>query len=227
MNRGQLTSHVEQIANAVNLASITDQLLNVLLSKLYTDYTWGFLIREASLAMASGVASVAIPTDYGMHFHCKWFDRDVTPNSSVNIIWADYSDFVQIEVPLQVADHPERYTVTPNVYRDSTGSRGTLLIHPTFDAPGTVVLYYYIQPADLSLDADVPTFPDHPFLADALVNEIHRYQRDPRWDPYFIERNIKRVRGNMKDQGGVSTPTVRLDPRYFRKHKRRNSRWLD
>jgi len=223
MNFGQITSAAEHTVNNTSLGTITDMYLNILLNKLYVDYEWNFLIRSTVVVFASGVASAALATDYSKHFHFKWVDGDGANRKEVNIVYKDFSEYVLISQTTQVAKHPQLYTIAPESVQGSSGTSAQILIWPTFDALATCSLFYYTLPGDISTDAGFPVFKDHAFLVDALINELYQYLRDTRYDRQFIERNISRVRNNMRDFGGVTVPTIKLNPAVFKPWRSRRA----
>lgn len=226
-SRGQITSEAEAIVNNTQLGTVTDSILNRILFKLYTNYEWGFLINSTTVSYSSGIASAALPTDYLGHLHVKWRDTSTTPNLEHNLAWVDYSKYLMIDTPRQIANIPKLYTISPQVRHGSAGAIGNLLIWPTFDTTSNpnVQLIYYALPTAIAEgsagDGVVPQFQNHSFLVDCTVNELWNYMRDPRHDPRYIQNNIGEVRSNMMDFGAVSIPEVGLDPRRFKPHKSR------
>jgi len=223
MNFGQITSAAEHTVNNTSLGTITDMYLNILLNKLYVDYEWNFLIRSTTVVFASATASAALATDYSKHFHFKWVDGTQSPPQETNIVYKDFSEYVLISNTKQTATHPAIYTIAPEAVQGSSGTTSQILIWPTFDELATCTLFYYSLPGEISTDAGFPVFKDHAFLVDALTNELFKYLRDPRYDWQFIERNISRVRNNMRDFGGVTVPTIKLNPAVFKPWRSRRA----
>ncbi len=226
-NRGQIASEAEAIVNNTNLGTITDSIINRLLYKLYTNWEWGFLVSSTTVTFSSAVASAVLPSDYLGHLHMKWRNTSQSPVYEHNLAWIDYSKYLMITTPNQVAAQPKVYTISPQVRHGSAGAVGNVLIWPTFETTSNpnCTLIYYALPSQISegtaADGVVPVFQNHAFLVDCTVNELRAYLRDPRYDPNFMERNIGEVRSNMMDFGAVSVPEIGLDPRRFRNHRGR------
>jgi len=225
--RGDIAAEAEGIVNNSNLGTVTDAAINRVLNKIYTTFEWGFLVKKATITFTSAVASAVLPTDYSAHLHAKWRDTSQTPAFEHNLAWMDYSDYLTLNAPNQVGTIPKRYTISPSVSHDSSGSVGNLLIWPTFQTasnPNIEITYYYLPTSftkGSTGDTAVPLFQNYDFLVEATVNELYRYLRDPRFDPFFVRRNIGEVRDNMRDFGAVSVQTVGRDPRMFKPHKGR------
>ena len=226
-NRGQIASEAEAIVNNTALGTVTDSIINRVLYKLYTNYEWGFLTSSTTVTFSSATASAGLPSDYLGHLHCKWRDTSASPIYEHNLAWIDYSKYLMINTPLQVAAQPKVYTISPQVRHGSAGAVGNLLIWPTFETTSNpnCTLIYFALPTQVvegtAGDGAVPLFQNHAFLVEATVNELWNYMRDPRHDPNFIGRNIGDVRSNMMDFGAVSVPEVGLDPRRFKSHRGR------
>lgn len=220
--RGQITSEAEDAVNNTSLGTVSDAYMNRILTKLYTEYEWGFLLGSAVISFSAGLSSAALPTDYIAHFDMKYRDSNGTETA---LRWIEFSDYQMITVPSTQGQQPTYYTISPAVYQTSSGAVGNIKIWPTFQTAGSTVMTYYQMPTlpvlGTSGDATIPRFHNGNYLVDCLVNELYGYMRDPRYIRRYVEQSIGEVRANMRDWGNITVPTVGLDPFKFRSHNAR------
>jgi len=191
------------------------------MDRLYTEYQWEFMLKSTTLSFGVGVASASIATDYKHQFHCKWVNTDVSPTEEKNVTWLPYAEFIQREDPNRQGTFPRNYTTyqVPSVSGGS-GAKGKILIHPVFATADSLTQTYYAGESSIGTSA-TPAFPNHSFLVDALINELWKYNGDPRHDPMFIERYHRRMGRGDKEAGVSGSDRVRLDPTVFGYKKRR------
>lgn len=220
--RDYIVSRAMENVNNTSLTTVAQNRLDIILHKLYTEYQWDFLRKSAELSFAVGATGPTggLPSDYHRQTLAKWKDTTVSPAKETPLSWIPPDEYLQIADPGRKASRPLGYTIDP-VFGEGSSQVAAMKIYPTFEAAGTVILFYYYVPA-VQTGNFTPVFPDHAYLIAALTNELYAHQRDGRYNRFYIEETITVVRRNLSDQG-IFANQVPLDPRHFRAMRGRST----
>jgi len=220
LSRGTIISEALKKAGNTKLTAAARIKLNRILENLYLEYDWPWL--TAAGAFSIGGASFALPGDF-----LKPADDAALYVTSVNgvavrheVREVDRETYERVLTTDTTADRPTFWCV------DYTNSLG--LVYPTPVAPVSATLRYKTLPADVDViqtaayDADIPTFPYHNYLIDAVYQYALEHDEDLR-----ANEELAKLKLSLAQIRGTSNPlrsqpqTIPLEPSRFRTPPRR------
>ncbi len=120
--------------------------INTFVRDITNAFPFSWNLKTADLTLTSGTADLA--SDHNQNWHLA--DARIT-GSSAN----DDNIFMEIDVKDR-----DNYDADSYVYWITWDTSGEKFIFNSHTQTGTVTIYYYFEPADLSADADVCIVPD-------------------------------------------------------------------
>lgn len=131
--------------------TVIDDHINATIQDAVNLYPYSFTLSTSTLTLSSGTAN--LPTDYNPKWHLK--DARI-----VNSSQADDSIFTEID-PVD----RDLYADSDYVYWITYNSSTQRYIFNTLTQTGSVAIYYYALPTNLSSDSDVCVIPDAEMVA--------------------------------------------------------------
>ena len=207
LTRGTIIDHALRRAGNTKPSVRTDGIVafNQILFDLYTQYEWPFLNTSTTLSL---VGNFALPSD----FLQAQDDRALM----LVLVGVQVQRAPIFEVDRETFDRQLPSTGTPRVWHaDRKNSIG--LLWPTPDAAAyTATLRYKYLPPATTTDNDIPVFPWHLYLIQAMYVWALEYDSDPRsmQESMRADTLLMRLRQTSSPLRSQS-PVVPLDPQVF------------
>jgi len=133
-------------SDTTSITAIHKSHINAIIKDICNAYPFSWNLKKDDLTLSSGTAS--LPTDYNPIWHLK--DARIV-NSSTG------DDYIFTPVPVEDRDS---YDTDNHVYWITQSTTAGTFTFNTPTQTGTVTIYYYSIPTDLSADANVCVIPD-------------------------------------------------------------------
>jgi len=205
----------ENVGRGSELNTICDDRLNLIVSQLYEVYKWPTNRKSGSVTLSDKTWTV--PTDYLKANFLMVQNPNSDPITFFEVPIINYDDYKLGIIPNSTG-RPQRASVLRIV--DTTGTI-TLAgyVYPKPDQSYNATLEYTaIQTYDVA-DGDAPAFLDLQSLVDLLANQLrgmgYGTELGTPYDPFLLEKVVRRMRSNMEDDG-IYPKRARLDRRIFR-----------
>jgi hypothetical protein len=210
LTRGEIVAAALQWGGNPSLTTRANEFLNLYHDHLCRSRDWEFLRKEASISSGSPVYTGALPADYGklLAFH---IDNEPTPMQQVQ-------GFADLWQKIRYDASQSTLTTSAPTHFAIDVANSKVWVWPVPDAAWTGDILYYKVPAEMTVDADVPDFPDSLALVKAVTTYVESYERESL--QILIERTTdETLRGYAaatEDIGRVGGLTVQMDPAVFR-----------
>jgi len=207
----------ENVGRSTELNSICDARLNYIVNDLFENYVWRSNQKVSSpITLTSGSPNFTVPTDYIKGDVFKLLLPNTSPQAEKELPIYFLEDYAKFSVPT-VPGEPQLVVITRTF--DATGAIVMSgYVYPQPDQTFTGKLYYHFgQTYDIA-DGDAPGFFSIKTLVDLLTNELkgmgYGKEIPPPYDPFLIEKIVRRMRQNEADLG-IYPMRARLDGKIF------------
>lgn len=232
LNRGQIINQGLQLGGNPGLNTnppgvtgdtLAQQFFNLLLDHTLRGEDWPFLRKVTTVNSSGGpggfynkIPGSALPSDYSR------IHRLHAPKDQLYLQQVPHED-LWIKLQNDVASSAAPTSSTPRLFSVDEGSTITNLgppdiyLYPNPNASYTYDLIYYAIPTPLTLDSQVPVFPDHLSLVYAIAEWAKDYTRDTT-QAMAVSAALKikaMFKANMNDQGRSHALQVKFDDAAF------------
>ena len=187
-----------------------------ILEQLYHQYEWPFLYAETSLTLT---ASTALPADF-----LKVESPDTgLRGTAIDGAVEDFSILIVQPTEWRRRAVPRAETATrPDIAMIDYGA-AVIKPWPVPESTVTALLVYKALPAEVdpavtaTYDADIPRFPFHGFLTDAVEVWALEYEHDPRATVAAVRlrEHLSRILGTAIPPDANRASSIELDPGIF------------